>query len=118
MRRYSDALDFGVKLPLRRVLARHVRYQSHGKRGFAPPMAMWLRTSLRPVFEDAVLARDELLGVGIDRRALGALFAEQLAGGCDHGWGLWPLLSAALWTERHRAEPRVPREVAQAGRAR
>src|SRR5262249_11210774 len=31
------------KIPLRRSLSRHVRYQSHMKRGFDVPMQQWLR---------------------------------------------------------------------------
>jgi len=106
------------KLPLRTVLARHVRHQSHGKRGFAPPMGAWLRTSLREVFEAAVLGRDELLGVRIDRASMKALFSEHLAGRRDYGWGLWPLLSAALWVGRHRGARAAPRLAAGAARAR
>jgi asparagine synthase (glutamine-hydrolysing) len=89
------------KLPLRRALARHVRHQTHAKRGFEVPMGAWLRTSLRDVFEESVLGRHDLLGVAVDRRALRELFDLHLAGSGNYAWGLWPLLSLALWTERH-----------------
>jgi asparagine synthase (glutamine-hydrolysing) len=89
------------KLPLRRALAHHVRHQTHAKRGFEVPMGSWLRTSLRETFEDSVLGRDDLLGIAIDRRALRELFDLHLAGAANYAWGLWPLLSLALWSERH-----------------
>jgi asparagine synthase (glutamine-hydrolysing) len=65
-------------------------------------MGAWLRTSLREVFEEAVLGRNGLLGVEIDRRALRRLFALHLAGSADYSWGLWPLLGAALWEDHQR----------------
>lgn len=89
------------KLPLRRALSRSLRHQSSGKRGFEVPMGQWLRTSLRGVFEEAVLARDQLMGMPINRRALRQLFDIHLKGGRDFGWGLWPILSLALWEQRH-----------------
>ena len=89
------------KLPLRHALARHISYQTQAKRGFAVPMGSWLKTSLRGVFEDVVLGRDEILGLPIDRPALRMLFHRHLNGQRDYAWGLWPLLSLALWAERY-----------------
>ncbi len=89
------------KLPLRRALARHVKYQTQAKRGFEVPMGKWLRTSLRTVFEEAVLGRDEILGLGINKQALCALFNQHITGQRDYAWGLWPLLSLALWVDKH-----------------
>ena len=95
----DPARDLG-KLPLRQALARHVRHQTHAKRGFEVPMATWLRTSLKPAFESEVLARDNLLGLPLDRGALADLFGRHQRGE-NHAWGLWPLLSLALWARRH-----------------
>jgi asparagine synthase (glutamine-hydrolysing) len=89
------------KIPLRRSLARHVHFQTSEKKGFAPPMSKWLRTSLRPMVEEILLTRDSLAGVIVDRNALRALYQEHLDGKADFGWGLWPLLSLALWQQRH-----------------
>ena len=89
------------KLPLRGALARVVRHQTLAKRGFEVPMGQWLRTSLRDVFEQAVLSRDALMGMEIDRTAIRKLYAQHLAGTYDHAWGLWPLLSLALWERRY-----------------
>jgi asparagine synthase (glutamine-hydrolysing) len=89
------------KLPLRYALAQHTSHQTQKKMGFAVPMDEWLRTSLRPIFEEVVLSRRELLGVEINRDALQNLFAEHLSGQFDHSWGLWILLSLVLWHEKH-----------------
>ena len=89
------------KLPLRRVLARHLKHQTQGKRGFAVPMGSWLRGSLRSVFEESLLSRDEILGFALDRRALRKLFNRHLNGQQDYAWGLWPLLSLAMWEKRY-----------------
>jgi asparagine synthase (glutamine-hydrolysing) len=89
------------KLPLRRVLARHTTYQSQTKRGFEAPMGTWLRTSLRERFEETILKRDEILGLEIERKALRELFNIHLSGERNYAWGLWPLLSLALWVEKY-----------------
>lgn len=89
------------KLPLRRVLSKHVKYQTQGKRGFGIPMGDWLRSSLRPVFEELLVDKQGLLGMEIDNANVSALYKAHLAGERDFGWGLWPLLSLALWEKRH-----------------
>ncbi|MEQ8857291.1 MAG: asparagine synthase (glutamine-hydrolyzing) [Pseudomonadales bacterium] len=95
-------VDSGVgKIPLRRALARVTPRQSEGKRGFEVPMGRWLRSSLREVFEDNVIARDDILGLPVDRPALRAIFDRHLEGSQDLGWGLWPLLNLSLWEQRH-----------------
>ncbi len=95
-----DPLKRVGKIPLRKSLARHLRSQTSAKRGFEPPMGKWLRTTLRPAVEETLLTRDHLAGVAVDSKALRALFQEHLDGR-DYGWGLWPLLSLALWEKRY-----------------
>ena len=89
------------KIPLRRILSRHVTQQTTEKRGFAIPMGKWLKTSLREVFEEKVLNRDHFLGLEINQKALRELFHIHTAGQHDYGWGFWPLLSLALWSDRN-----------------
>ena len=55
------------------------------------------------MFEEAVLARDQIMGMAINRRALRQLYDIHLGGTRDFGWGLWPILSLALWEQRHYA---------------
>ncbi len=100
---WSTCLDLraGVgKIPLRRSLARHSNFQSLQKRGFEPPMSEWLRGPLRPLFEEKVLSRKDILGFPVGKAALQRLFGDFLAGQGNQR-GLWVLLSLALWTDRH-----------------
>ena len=89
------------KQPLRASLGRHVEQQTRKKRGFDAPMGAWLRGPLRERVEDMVLSRDEFMGQSIDRKALRALYDRHLSGEADFAYGLWPLLSLALWQEHH-----------------
>ena len=89
------------KIPLRNSLARYVQYQTSAKKGFEPPMGKWLRTSLRPAIEEILLTQDSLAGIAVDKKSLRAMYRKHLDGHHDFGWGLWPLLSLALWQNRH-----------------
>ncbi len=89
------------KLPLRHSLSRYTSYQTRGKRGFSVPMDRWLRTALRPIFEEMLLNRDEILGLELNQPALRRIFNHHLKGEANLAWGLWPLLSLALWERHH-----------------
>ena len=91
------------KLPLRHILARHVKHQTHRKRGFEAPMAVWLRTSLKEMFEEYVLNQTDILGAEINRGALRRVFERHINGRYNYDRGLWPLLSLALWQKKHYA---------------
>ena len=75
--------------------------QTEAKRGFEVPMGRWLRTSLREIFEDMVLDKSAILGIGLNRQELQTLFDRHVNGQYDLGRGLWPLLSLALWVDKH-----------------
>jgi asparagine synthase (glutamine-hydrolysing) len=94
------------KLPLRRLLARYTKHQTHRKRGFEAPMGEWLRTSLRETFVEVVLKRHELLGLEVNSSALARLFEQHQKGERDYARALWPLLSLGLWIDRHCRAPR------------
>lgn len=107
---WHDCLHVGQKLgklPLRYTLARMVKYKTLGKRGFEVPMAAWLRTSLKEMFEEHVLKRTDILGLEINRRALLKVSESHVNGRCNYARGLWPLLSLALWEKRYFARPQV-----------
>jgi len=89
------------KLPLRNSLARHVRHQTWTKRGFTVPMDAWLRGPLRPVFEQVIFARDDILGLPLNKIAARTIFDRHLSGQANFDWMLWMLLSLALWERRH-----------------
>jgi asparagine synthase (glutamine-hydrolysing) len=91
------------KLPLRQLLARRVGHHTLKKRGFTVPMDEWLRGKLRPLFEERLFDRTELAGLPIQRSELKRWFAEHVSGSADHAWGLWVLLSLALWEDEFMA---------------
>lgn len=89
------------KRPLRESLARSVRHQTTTKRGFEAPMDEWLRGPLRESFEALVMRRDEFFGQRIDTVELRNLYDRHLRRDGNFGFGLWPLLSLAMWREQH-----------------
>lgn len=91
------------KMPLRKSLSRHVARQTEGKKGFSVPMAEWLRGPLRGLLEEKVLRQRGLFGFAFHQPALQAYYKAHLQGSMDNSWGLWILLSAALWQEKHGA---------------
>lgn len=101
---WRDCLNIGQKmgkLPLRRTLARKVKHQTYAKRGFEVPMATWLRTSLKELFQESVLEQTDIMGLEINRKALKKIFDRHVRGDNNYAWGLWPLLSLALWSKRY-----------------
>lgn len=89
------------KRVLRKALSHRVRHQTTAKRGFAVPMHAWLVGPLRPLLRELVLERGELLGLPTDRAALAEIDAQLRAGDRTKAWGLWSLLSLALWSRTH-----------------
>jgi asparagine synthase (glutamine-hydrolysing) len=87
------------KLPLRELLRRRTAHQTSSKRGFTVPMGDWLRGKLRPLFEERLFERDVLAGLPMERREVRRWFQEHQEGKADHAWGLWILLSLALWED-------------------
>ena len=101
---WRSSVDLGRevgKLPLRAALERRVGFQTMRKRGFEVPMTSWLRGPLRPLFEDLVLSRHELLGLPLEQAALARVFHRHVMRIESSGWLLWRLLSLALWEARH-----------------
>jgi asparagine synthase (glutamine-hydrolysing) len=95
-------IELGIgKIPLRESLARHIKHQSTAKRGFSVPMDHWMRGALRPVVEEVLFNRSDLAGLPLDQKGLRAFYDRHLSGEADYGWGLWILLSLALWEDRH-----------------
>lgn len=101
---WRSCLDLSTttgKLPLRHSLERYVNRQTKDKRGFAVPMADWLRGPLRDIYLDKVASRPEFLGLEVDRSGLKDLLTHHLSGQADNHRSLWLLLSLALWLERY-----------------
>jgi len=92
--------DLG-KIPLRVALSKRVSHFTNTKRGFTVPMADWLRGPLRTMFEELVINRKELLGQEINQPAVKQAFDSHLSGSENREWGLWIILSAALWQGKY-----------------
>jgi asparagine synthase (glutamine-hydrolysing) len=96
-----DPIDALGKIPLRKALARHVRHQTHAKRGFEAPMHVWLQGPLTDTFREEVINRKALLGLELNRRNLETMLRDHNSGARNHTRKLWTLLSLALWEKRH-----------------
>lgn len=69
------------------------------KQGFAVPMALWFRTSLKVPFERAVFRAE--LEPYLDMDGVRRLWASHQSGKCDHSSGLWNVLMLAYWDRVH-----------------
>jgi asparagine synthase (glutamine-hydrolysing) len=104
------------KRPLRRWLdssgLAHVTHRP--KRGFAIPVAHWLRGPLRSVGSELFLSEQSPLRewCRLDRAAL--LWRGHLDGRCDARKELWALLTLGLWARHHLGRP-SPQPVGDGG---
>ncbi|MBA3465649.1 MAG: asparagine synthase (glutamine-hydrolyzing) [Deltaproteobacteria bacterium] len=101
---WQSCLDLRTRIgkqPLRRALARRVARQTTKKRGFEVPMADWLRTALKPLVRELLLSRTHFLGLPVRAGAIETIYARLEAGDNTKAWGLWLLLSLALWNRKH-----------------
>jgi asparagine synthase (glutamine-hydrolysing) len=101
---WRTCLDLDTRIgkrPLRAVLRRRLGWQTTAKRGFTVPMHDWLRGPLRPLVQDLLLDRRELLGLALAPGAIRGLYDRLAAGDRSVAWGLWLVLSLALWQRAH-----------------
>lgn len=89
------------KLVFKSALSRYLpeRTATRRKQGFIVPMAQWMRTSLRPVFESSVFrpAMESILDLGETRR----LWEQHQGGMLDNSTRLWYVLMLACWHAHH-----------------
>lgn len=72
---------------------------SRRKMGFGPPIARWLRTSLRERFERTVFRKP--MEAYLDLTAVRGFWQEHQSGANDHRvWMLWNIFMLACWDER------------------
>jgi asparagine synthase (glutamine-hydrolysing) len=98
--RLAPAIRFqGGKKALLRAMARRLlpaHMVDRPKRGFNPPMGVWLGAELRGLVEDR-LTKDRLQDLGLDFAPIAGLLAEQKAGRRDHALKIWSLLVLEAW---------------------
>lgn len=72
------------------------------KLGFSVPLALWLRTELKPLLCD-VLSKDGLKAVGyLEHAEIERLVSEHLSGSANHESKLWALINLVLWERQRR----------------
>ncbi len=76
------------------------------KMGFSVPLASWMRTSLKQVFEDAVL-KDGIGGL-LSTREVRRLWVAHQSKLHDHSRKLWYLLVLGLWHRAHHSRMTSP----------
>lgn len=103
---YVNALPVAVKMDggspkglLKKMLAKYLpaRIIHKPKKGFGPPVAVWVRGVFADVF-DELFSRERIESQGIFNHAeIIRLLGEHRDRRADHGRNLWALLSFQLW---------------------
>jgi asparagine synthase (glutamine-hydrolysing) len=105
--RYAPGLRFahGKKTLLRAVARRLLpaRIVERPKRGFNPPMGLWLQRELRPLVERH-LRPERLARLGLAWAPVRRLLDEQRAGRRDHALKIWSLIVLDAWQESRKAQ--------------
>jgi asparagine synthase (glutamine-hydrolysing) len=104
--RLSPALRFarGQKTLLKAVAARLLPRDivERRKRGFNPPMGVWLHRDLAPLVADH-LRPERMTPLGIAWKSVERLLAEHRRGTRDHALKIWSLLVLDLWHAQQQA---------------
>ncbi len=95
------------KKTLLRAMARRLlpdRMVDRPKRGFNPPMGLWLKGELKPLVAER-LTRERMERIGLDWAAVSRLLDEHARGRRDHALKVWALLTLDAWSDRARGRP-------------
>ncbi|MDB5347851.1 MAG: asparagine synthase, glutamine-hydrolyzing [Schlesneria sp.] len=99
-----------TKWIMRDVLYRHVPRSliDRPKKGFAVPIAEWLRGPLR-AWAEHLLDHKSISGAGyLDAQVIQKIWQEHLVGGCNRAPQLWNVLMFQSWMERATELVQVP----------
>jgi len=78
------------------------------KLGFSVPMALWLRTDLKPLLRD-VLSKDGLKSVGyLEYDEVARLVSEHVSERANHESRLWALINLVLWEQQRTVSQSYP----------
>ena len=91
----------GQKTLLKAIAARLLPREivQRPKRGFNPPMGVWLRRDLAPLVAER-LRPERFAALGIAWRPVERLLAEHRRGLRDHALKIWALLMLDVWRTR------------------
>ena len=70
------------------------------KKGFGPPVSIWLRTFMREFMQDAI-GGDSLKGSPLNPNLVNRMIREHLERKADHGRALWTILVFHLWWRKY-----------------
>lgn len=96
----------GKKTLLRAVARRLLpaRIVDRPKRGFNPPMGLWLKNELKPLVAER-LTRERMERIGLDWAAVSLLLDEHAKGRRDHALKVWALLTLDAWFHNTSVTP-------------
>jgi asparagine synthase (glutamine-hydrolysing) len=101
--RYDECNDCKEgKLPLRKLLQNLIppnAANSGNKKGFSPPLAKWLRTTLKERFEQRLQVIPEILQPHMNQEGILHLWQNHLDEKEDHSWPLWAVYSLYVWVD-------------------
>jgi asparagine synthase (glutamine-hydrolysing) len=112
----NDVIDFALTLPaamkIRRGRRKHVlkRVAAHflpaglidrRKQGFAVPLDVWFRGSLRELFADTLLSQRAMQRGYFDPAFVRRLVREHVSGTRDHALRLWQLVVLEKWHQQY-----------------
>ena len=102
--RYNDCVDnTKAKLPLRNLLISLLppgEPESGPKKGFSPPLANWLRGTLKNRFEKRLLSIPEIFADYIDAHCIQRIWKEHQSGEKDWAWIIWSIYSLFTWADQ------------------
>lgn len=101
---YSDCVNNKKsKLPLRNLLMSLIpkgAADSGPKKGFTPPLHIWLRGHLKDRFEKRIFAIPEIFSNTINERTIKRMWKEHQSGKQDWTWMIWSIYSLFTWTDQ------------------
>ena len=86
-------------------LPREVVYRK--KKGFAHPIAHWLRTSMRPLVEDCLLSKDSFIGRYFDQNYMRTILERDRDGKEAYMRHIYLLMSLELWHREFLSKQKV-----------
>ena len=92
--RFQSGMKTLLKAAARRLLPAQI--VDRPKRGFNPPMGVWLKTDLAPLVADRITC-DSMQAVGLNWPTVKNLLDEHHGGRRDHALKIWALLALDAW---------------------